>query len=142
MKKVTLKLDQPDVHATYRNSFWAVDCYNRLCFGPEGTHRVVKVQMWHRRFFLALISMAVTNAYFAFNHARKAAGLPKQELSEFKHDLAMGMLNRYTTRSAPHDGVSRALSKSRSPTPVVDEEPYIELSLRSWVEEHGHAYLY
>ena len=66
--RVKLTLEQPDTHATYRGAFWLVDRYNRLAFGPEGVHVTVRVREWHRRFFLALLSMCVVNAYLAFNH--------------------------------------------------------------------------
>ena len=67
VKSVVLELMQPDTHARYRVSFWAVDRFNRMAFGPEGVHRTVRVKGWHRRFFLALLSATILNAYMAYN---------------------------------------------------------------------------
>ena len=70
VKSVVLELMQPDTHARYRGSFWAVDRFNRMAFGPEGVHRTVRVKGWHRRFFLALLSATVLNAYMAYNQVQ------------------------------------------------------------------------
>ena len=89
VKRVALELLQPDTHARYRGSFWAVDRFNRMAFGPEGVHRTVRVKGWHRRFFLALLSATVLNAYMAYNQVQQTSVL---SYTKFKHQLAMEML--------------------------------------------------
>ena len=41
VKSVVLEFMQPDTHARFRGSFWAVDCFNCMAFGPEGVHHTV-----------------------------------------------------------------------------------------------------
>ncbi len=59
------------MHAIYRSTFNAVDLFNREAFGPLSVQYAVNTKSWYRRFFLALLGMAETNAMFAY---RKTVG--------------------------------------------------------------------
>ena len=58
-------LDQPDVHARYRGTFSKVDIFNKMSLGPNSLQMVYKTKEWVNRFFLAVLSMCITNAYLA-----------------------------------------------------------------------------
>ena len=62
----TYELPQPNMHATYRRYFNAVDLFNRDCFGPLSVQFAVRTQSWYRRFFLAVLGMCETNALMAY----------------------------------------------------------------------------
>ena len=70
VKSVVLELMQPDTHAHYRGSSWVVDHFNCMAFGPKGVLGTVQVKGWHCRFFLALLSATVLNAYMAYNQVQ------------------------------------------------------------------------
>lgn len=61
------KLEQPMVHAHYRGKFSGVDRWNRFSFGPGSIQNAMKTKSWHVRFFLAMLSACVTNAFLASN---------------------------------------------------------------------------
>ena len=70
VKSMVLELMQPDIHARYGGSFWAFDGFNRMAFGSEGVHCTVLVKGWHCRFFLALLSATVLNAFMVYNQVQ------------------------------------------------------------------------
>ena len=60
-----------------------------MSLGPEGTHMCVKVNEWHRRFFLALVSMTLVNGYLAYNRVKQNRGEATMDLSTFKYELGV-----------------------------------------------------
>jgi hypothetical protein len=65
-RRAVFKLKQPDVHATYRSEFNAVDNFNKLALGPGTAQFAMRTMKWDRRVFFAMIAMAETNAYLAY----------------------------------------------------------------------------
>ena len=70
----TYHLEQPDVHAAYRNSYAGVDTFNKLALGPRSVQYAVATKCWHRRVFLSILTMCETNAYLAYSHAARLEG--------------------------------------------------------------------
>ena len=69
------QLQQPQVHGLYRAHFSAVDRWNRHTFGPTSLQHALTTKDWRLRFFLALFSACVTNAFLAGNaHRRRKSG--------------------------------------------------------------------
>jgi hypothetical protein len=68
-KKYTLH--QPHVFSIYRGGFSAVDVFNKVALGPNSIQKSYKTKSWTHRMFLAYISFAVANAYFAHKYRNK-----------------------------------------------------------------------
>ena len=62
----TYKLQQPQVHQVYRESFSRVDVFNKLALGPGSVQDSYQTRSWTFKFFLCCVSMAETNAFLAY----------------------------------------------------------------------------
>ena len=91
-RSVVLELMQPQTHSRYRSCFWMVDRHNSLALGPQGLHVTVKVTIWHLQMFLALLSIAVTNAFLAFNHAQVQRNARPVTFQAFEYELARTLI--------------------------------------------------
>jgi hypothetical protein len=60
------ELQQPEVHAAYRESFSRVDVFNKLALGPSSIQDSYQTRSWSFKFFLCCVAMAETNAYLAY----------------------------------------------------------------------------
>lgn len=87
MRRVCYQLDQPQMHALYRNNFNAVDVMNRLSQGPGCLSKAWATYNALHRLFAASLSACVTNAYQAWLqvHGLTSADYPQ---TNFKLDLA------------------------------------------------------
>jgi len=61
-------LEQPDMHATYREYSGVVDQFNRFSMGPGGLLDVWRTKKVWARMFAASLSFCETNAYLAYLH--------------------------------------------------------------------------
>ena len=69
-----------------------VDCHNFLALGPDGMHRTIRVNTWHRRLFMGLLSISVVNGLLAYNKCTIDKGGSAVTLSQFKYDLSEAIL--------------------------------------------------
>lgn len=81
------------VHSVYRNSFWAVDRFNKLSLGPNSIQFSVMTQSWTTRVFLAMLACSETNAYLIHNTMLKRDGRDPLSHNKFKEDLAQALIN-------------------------------------------------
>lgn len=81
------RLDQPQVHATYRDKFWHVDRFNKLALGPKSIQYVLKTNDWRVRMFLALLAISETNAWLLQNAMLERQGLTPVSHVDFRAQL-------------------------------------------------------
>lgn len=77
--------------AVYRGNFNAIDRLNKETFGRSSVCEAIGTRTWWKRFWFALLSMSVANAYHAYcDPWRKEAIMDR---FEFVDRLADGLLN-------------------------------------------------
>ena len=64
--KKNYRLEQPNVHALYRESFSGVDIFNKVALGPHSVQKAYKSKDWTHRFWSALVGMCEANAYLMY----------------------------------------------------------------------------
>ena len=81
-------LQQPHMHALYRNNFNAVDVYNRQALGAGSLCQVLGSKVWWHRVFAGFLSLCETNAYLAY-----CATVKQVQRQEFQEQLAYELCN-------------------------------------------------
>jgi len=77
--KARYTLDQPQMHALYRNNFNAVDLFNKASLQPGTLCDTWKTKKAHRRLFASSWAWIETNAMLAFNKQNPTEKLTKQQ---------------------------------------------------------------
>ena len=77
--KQTYTLDQPNMHATYRKYFNAVDLFNKASLQPGTLVDTWHTKKAHKRLFAATWAWIETNGMLAYNRQNPHARLTKQQ---------------------------------------------------------------
>lgn len=67
-------LEQPDVHARYREAFSKIDILNKTAVGHGSLTRHIQTTRWKERYFYGLLSLSVSNAWKVGNIRRVGRG--------------------------------------------------------------------
>ena len=114
LKKV-YKLEQPHVHAIYRESFSAVDIFNKIALGPHSVSTAFKSKLWTHRFWASLVAMSETNAYLVHKQRCLSQQTPvrPKDHSDWKEELAWNLIH----------SVTRDRAKAERPTTRFSNNP-------------------
>ena len=100
IQRATFTLDQPMMHALYRQHFNAVDQFNRLATGPRNV-----TEIWHTknvwdRLFAATLAMVEVNAFLAYTQ-HCGAEAKKMTRHQWRLSLSSGLiLNKYLVQNS------------------------------------------